>query len=157
MKDGLQQAEEWLGSLFVDNTSGTTANFTTVNVGGYVNNTTGSPFSTGVTQTLTARSNISGGTWVTMSGGLAFAGPASAMSHLGVSLPGVNVASGGVVTVITQGFVAMVADGTIAVGGGAQPGAGAALNTVSPHVAGSAMFVHSDVAASGATVFIYLG
>lgn len=131
------------------------------NTGSLVNSasayyTAGSPYNTGwITIPLAARSNISGGMWVTASGGKAFAGPAAALKPLGVAQS--TVASGGTVQVIIKGIVPMVAEGTVAVAGGCEVGAGAALNTVKPHAAGSgAIFSTLDSAGSEGTVFVVL-
>lgn len=117
----------------------------------------GSPYGKGVVVQLTARSDISGGMWVTCSGGLALAGPASAQAPVGVAQPGVNVASGGTVNVITHGIVPMIAEGTIALGAGASPGAGAALNCVITAGAGSGVaYPVLDTAGSEGTVFVFI-
>jgi len=119
--------------------------------------TMGSPYGYGVEIVMTARSNISGGTWVTASGGLALAGPAAALTPIGVSRPGINVASGGTVNVIVKGIVPMISEGTVLQAGGVECGAGAALNAVKPHAAGSGTnYATLDSAGSEATVFVVL-
>lgn len=117
----------------------------------------GSPYGQGLVIQLLARTNVSGGTWVTASGNLAVAGPASTNSPIGVSQPGINVASGGTVNVIIKGVVPMIADGTVATAIGVKPGAGAALNTVSPFVAGSTTnYATLSDAGSEGVVFVVL-
>ena len=117
----------------------------------------GSPYSRGVVLQMTARSNISGGTWVSASGGLALAGPASAQGVLGVSQPGTHVASGGTVNVIMLGVVPLISEGAIAQGVSVQPGAGAALNCVLAAAAGSGpRFTALDTAGSEGTVFVLI-
>jgi hypothetical protein len=117
----------------------------------------GSPYGKGIVVQFTARSNISGGTWVSMSGGLALAGPASVGAPIGVAEPGTDVASGGTVNVITHGIVPLVAEGTIAQGEPVRAGAGTALNTVVKAGNGSCLiFPALDAAGSERTVFIRL-
>lgn len=118
---------------------------------------TGSPYGYGITMPMTARSNISGGMWVAASGGLAYAAPVSSMKPVGVAAPGTNVASGGIVNVILHGVVPMIAEGTIVVANGCQPGAGAGLNTVAPHTTGSAEFYATlDAATSGTASVVFV-
>lgn len=127
-----------------------------LNVSG-ISYSVGSPYGFGITIPLLARTNISGGMWVSCSGGLALAGPASVKAPIGVAKPGTNVASGGTVQVIINGIVPMIAEGTILQGGGAMPGAGAGLNCVQPHAAGSALFYATlDSAASGTTSTVFV-
>lgn len=118
--------------------------------------TAGSPYNVGwVTIPLTARSIISGGAWVGGSGGLAYQLGASPKCPIGVAAA--TAASGATVNVIVGGVVPMIADGTIATIGGCFPGAGAAGNTVSPHVAGSAtQYSTLSNAGSEAVVFVVL-
>ena len=120
--------------------------------------TMGSPYGKGVTVTLTARSNISGGMFVSASGGLAYAAPASTLFPIGVAEPGTDVASGGTVEIITHGVVAVVAEEAVAVGEGCIMGAGAAQNTVLPSDTSSGLRVFGvlDAAGSEGTVFITL-
>ena len=118
----------------------------------------GSPFGKGVVIQLSARSNISGGTFVSASGNLAFAAPANTLFPIGVAEQGTDVASGGTVNVITHGIVPVIAEATIAIGQGVIMGAGAALNTVLPTDTSSGLRVFGVLAAAGseATVFITL-
>ena len=118
----------------------------------------GSPFGYGVVIPMTARSNISGGMFVSASGNLAYAAAASTKHPIGMAQPGTNVASGGTVNVVTHGVVPAVAEGTIAVGAPAMMGAGAALNCVIAATAASGLKTFSvlDTAGSEGTVFILL-
>lgn len=118
----------------------------------------GSPFGKGVVIQLGARSNISGGTFVSASGNEAFAAPANTLFPIGIAEPGTDVASGGTVNVITHGVAAVIAEATVAVGEGVIMGAGAALNTVVPTDTSSGLRVFGVLAAAGseATVFITL-
>lgn len=118
--------------------------------------TGGSPYNLGwVTQQFTARSIVSGGAWVGGSGGLVYQLGASPKAPLGVAAA--TAQSGATANIIVRGIVPMIADGTVAAVGGAMPGAGAAGNTVSPHVAGSSLqYPTLDAAASGGTVFVIL-
>lgn len=118
--------------------------------------TAGSPYNVGwVTVPITARSIISGGAWVGGSGGLAYQLGASPKAPLGVAAA--TAQSGATVNVIIRGIVPMTADGTVATIGGVMPGAGAAGNTVSPHVAGSSLqYPTLADAGSAATVFVVL-
>lgn len=123
--------------------------------GGNIVFANGSPFNTGVVWNFTARTNITGGMWVSMSGNLALAGPASVGAPMGVALT--TTASGGVVPVILHGVVPMIAEGTIVAGAPVQAGAGAGLNTVIPSVAGSGLkFAPLDSAASGTTSTVFI-
>lgn len=99
--------------------------------------TAGSPWGKGSLIQMTARSNITGGMFVSASGGLALAAAVSTMTPIGVALPGTNVASGGTVIIVVQGVVPVIAEGTVTIGNGAMMGAGAALNAVTPYVNGS--------------------
>lgn len=119
--------------------------------------TAGSPFGYGLAIPLTARTNISGGMWVSASGNLAMAAAALAQTPIGVAQPGVNVASGGTVNVIIKGVVAMVSEGTVVIENGCCVGAGAALNTVRPFVAGSSTnYATLASAGSEGVVFVVL-
>lgn len=117
--------------------------------------TTGSPFNQGVIIQMTTRSIISGGMWVTASGNLALAGPASAQAPLGVAQA--TAGSNATVNIITHGIVPMVAEGTIGQGVGVIAGAGGALNCVVAAGAGSGMqFAALDAAGSAGTVFVFI-
>ncbi len=112
-------------------------------------NTAGSPFGKGLTWTFTTRSNISGGQWVSFSGNLAYAAPASTKVPAGMAEPGTDVASGATVNVILRGIVPVIAEGTIAVGAPCIMGAGTALNTVLAATAASGVRVFSLLDAAG--------
>ena len=116
----------------------------------------GSPYSQGVKIQLTARQIISGGMWVTASGNLAIAGPASAAVPLGIALA--TVASGGTVDILTHGLYPVIAEGTIAVSAPAMVGAGTALNTVVAATAASGLRTFALLASAGSenTVFVLL-
>lgn len=117
--------------------------------------TAGSPYQQGIIIQLPARTNISGGQWVSCSGNKAMAASVPVNQPLGVCKT--TVASGGTCDVIIKGVVPMVADGTVTIETGVRPGAGAAGNTVQPYVAGSgARYATLDSAASGGTVFVLL-
>ena len=118
----------------------------------------GSPYGEGVIVSLTARSNISGGMFVSASGGLAYAAPINTLYPIGIALPGVDIASGGEVSVITHGVAAVVAEATVAVGEAVIMGAGAAQNCVLPAdtSSGLRLFGVLDAAGSEGTVFITL-
>lgn len=117
----------------------------------------GSPYGKGMVIPMTARTIISGGQWVSASGGLAMAAAAATLSPLGVAEPGTTAASGGTVNVIIHGVVPMIAEGTIALGGGCEAGAGGALNCVKPHAAGSGTnYPTLSSAGSEGTVFVVL-
>lgn len=160
---GLKVEELWLSGLIVDTISGATSiSSTTVTATNKVVSQNlilgaGSPYGYGTVIQMTARSNISGGMWVTASGGLALAGPAAAMAPIGVAQPGTNVASGGTVNVIVQGIVPMIAEGTVAQANGVEVGAGTGLNCVKPHAAGSgAVYATLDSAASGTASVVFV-
>ena len=118
----------------------------------------GSPYGEGVIVSLSARSNISGGMFVSASGGLAYAAPASTLYPIGIALPGTDVASGGTVSVITHGIAAVVAEATVAIGEACIMGAGAAQNCVLPADTSSGLRLFGVLAAAGSegTVFITL-
>ena len=105
-----------------------------------------------------ARSNISGGMFVSASGGLAYAAPINTLYPIGIALPGVDVASGGTVNVITHGVAAVVAEATCAVGQAVIMGAGAAQNTVLPADTSSGLRLFGVLQAAGSegTTFITL-
>ena len=107
---------------------------------------------------LAARSNISGGMFVSASGGLAYAAPINTLYPIGIALPGVDVASGGTVNVITHGVAAVVAEATCAVGQAVIMGAGAAQNTVLPADTSSGLRLFGVLQAAGSegTTFITL-
>jgi hypothetical protein len=161
VSDGLKQENFWAGTVRADTLSGTSAavtslSGTTVTLGGNLVLGAGSPWSVGTVIPMTARGIVSGGMWVVGSGnGLVLAAAASTKAPLGVALN--TAASGASVNVLIHGIVPMIADGTIALGGGCMVGAGAALNTVSPHVAGSGVqFRALSTAGSEGTVFVLL-
>jgi hypothetical protein len=153
---GSSVADNFVGSdaTFKDDVSVTDA----LTIGGNIINNTGSPFSTGYAVQLTARTNISGGTFVSASGNLAYAAPADTLYPIGVSVPGTDVASGGTVNVITHGVVPVIAEGAVAIGEGVIMGGGAALNTVLPSDTSSGLRVFGvlDAAGSEGVVFITL-
>lgn len=123
---------------------------------------TGSPYGMGLVVPFTARSNISGGMFVSMSGGLAYAAAASTLQPIGVAVPGANVASGGTVNVVINGIVPAIAEGTIAVNAAAMMGAGGGLNTVAPYnvasasVSGARLFSTLDSVTSGTTSTVFI-
>lgn len=116
----------------------------------------GSPYNVGwITIPMTARAIISGGMWVTGSVNLAMPSAASVKNPIGVAAA--TAASGATVNVIIRGIVPMVADGTVVAANGCMPGAGAALNTVAPHVAGSStQYSVLSNAGSEGVVFVVL-
>lgn len=118
----------------------------------------GSPYGQGITIQLTARSNISGGQFVSASGGLAYAAPTDTLYPIGIAQPGTDVASGGTVTVITHGVAAVIAEGTVAVGEACIMGGGAARNTVvaADTSSGLRLFGVLQAAGSEGTTFITL-
>lgn len=118
----------------------------------------GSPYGQGVVVPLTARSNISGGMFVSASGGLAYAAPADTLYPLGIAQPGTDVASGGTVQVITHGVAAVIAEAAVKVGEGCIMGGGGALNTVTPADTSSGLRVFGVLQAAGSegTTFILL-
>lgn len=117
----------------------------------------GSPYGQGIVVQLTARTIISGGMWVTCSGGLAMAASTLAQTPMGVAQPGLTAQSGGTVNVIIKGIVPMICEGTILVENGCTVGAGAGLNTVRPMVAGSGTgYATLDSAASGTTTTVFV-
>lgn len=131
----------------------------TVSMNGIGNSTIytgGSPFNGGyVVQQLTARTIISGGMWVSASGGLALAAATSVMQPIGVAQS--TCQSGATCNVIIRGIVPMIAEGTIVFGNGAMPGAGGGLNCVQPFVAGSgAHYAVLSDAASGTTTAVFV-
>lgn len=116
----------------------------------------GSPYGMGLVVPMTARTIISGGTWVGMSGGLAMAGPASMKQPLGVSVPGVTTASGGTVNVIVYGIVPVIAEGTIAINAPCMVGAGAALNCVVASDSGSGTRSFSTLSSVGSEGVVFI-
>ena len=155
LKSGQFRADEISGTNVYATTGVTSATLTANN---NVHLAAGSPYGNGVIVQFTARSNISGGMFVSASGGLVYAAPASTKHPLGVAQPDTDVASGGTVNVITHGVVPVISDGTIAVGAPAMMGAGAALNTVVAATAASGVrtFGVLDAVGSEGTVFILL-
>lgn len=123
---------------------------------GYVANV-GSPYGMGLVVPMTARTVISGGMFVSASGGLAYAAPASSKWFVGIAVPGQTAASGGTVNVIINGIAPVIIEGTVAVGASVQMGAGAGLNCVQPAdatkvVSGLRLAGMLDSATSGTTV-----
>jgi len=118
----------------------------------------GSPYGKGITASFIARSDISGGMFVNMSGGLAYAADASSKWPIGVAEPGADVASGSSVNVIVRGVASVIAEGTIAVGAPAMMGAGGDLNTIVAVTAASGVRTYGvfDTAGSEGAVFILL-
>lgn len=155
VQDGLKTENLRLSGLAVDSLA--TSGSVTMNAGNIVFSA-GSPYSQGVVLPMIARAIISGGMFVAGSGGLAFPAPASTPSPIGIALA--TTASGATVNVLVRGVYPVICEGTLAVGVGAQMGAGGALNTVGVGVnaSGTRNFVPLSSAASGtaSTVFVLL-
>ena len=119
--------------------------------------TGGSPYRVGTVVPLAARTNISGGQFVIMSGNLAMVAPVDSLWPIGVCQA--TVASGGTANVIINGISPQVSEGTIAIGGCCQMGHGAAQNCVKPAdatvvVSGVRLFGVLASAGSEGTVFV---
>lgn len=153
VQNGLQTENGWFGTVRATAISGTNILISGGNIA-----QAGSPYSTGIVYNFTARGNVSGGMFVAMSGGLAFAAPASTPSPIGIALA--TTASGATVPVLVRGIYPVICEGTLATGVGCQMGAGAGLNTVGVGVntSGTRVFPTLSSAASGtsSTVFILL-
>lgn len=100
----------------------------------------GSPYYNGNILQFTAETIITGGMWTTVSGAAGGAtvkakAAAASTTPLGVAIA--TVASGGTVSVLTQGVTYLTAGATIANGEQIRMGAGGALNTVLSATAGT--------------------
>jgi hypothetical protein len=164
----LTQNQFLLGHLQVTGsiTAGTGVNLVTAGVtttGSVVSTATngfvagvGSPYNTGLVVPLTARTIISGGMFVSASGGLAMSAPTSTLWPIGIATA--TAQSGATVNVLIQGIAPVIAEGTIAAGASCMMGAGAAQNCILAVTAASGIrkFGVLDAVASGGTVFIQL-
>lgn len=140
---------------------GSTANLTvgSITFGGNLVVGTGSPYSTGIVYPFTARTVITGGMWVTLSGpGLAMGSPALvAAPPIGVALA--TAGSNATVNVLVHGIYPFVAEGTVEAGDVVKKGVGVALNTVLTGGSPSYGAVGQAITrgASEATILVYIG
>lgn len=156
------------GSISVSgiNNAGTLSNAGNVTVTGSVNSqgigfvaNAGSPYGVGLVVPLTARAIISGGMFVTASGGLALPAAASSKTWLGIAQA--TAASGATVNVILNGIAAVITEGTTAVGSAVMMGAGGGLNCVLPvtgaiAASGVRIMTPLDAVASGTTATVFV-